>query len=234
MINKELVTKIAIGGGIIVVSYFIYKNINDNSIADAAKVASDKAAADKAAKDALPKKNKDGSVAITKPIVKEDGGTISGVVSNKSGDLIGDDSTLYDKSGKEKGTLQHIGSLDVFVDSNGKIIASSDGLPASEDSFGNIVFYKDTIYTPDLSTKITVDYSNATYKEVGDNKTIYNMDGSIYVPEAHTAEEVSNPSSPYYNQSAYNYDSTLDTSSTDYTGASGKINKGTTIHKLFK
>jgi len=98
------------------------------------------------------KVNKDGSAKVT--ITSQNG--IPSIVVDKAGDYIEttDNTTLYDVNGNVKGDLNT--SYGMFVDSQGNIIAASDGTP------------------------VTVNISKGTYTEP--DGTIYNMDGSVNTP----------------------------------------------------
>ena len=98
------------------------------------------------------KLNKDGSAKVT---TISQSGTPSTVV-DKAGDYIEttDNTTLYNNAGDVVGTLNT--SYGMFVDSQGNIIAASDGTP------------------------VIVNISKGTYTEP--DGTIYNMDGSVNTP----------------------------------------------------
>jgi len=100
--------------------------------------------------------NKDGSP--KKQIINNDG--VPSNIVDAAGDYIeiSDNSTLYDANGNVRGNINP--AYGMFVDSQGNIIAASDGTP--------VVF----------------NISNNTYTEP--DGTVYNIDGSVNTPSTNS------------------------------------------------
>jgi hypothetical protein len=187
MKNKQLIITLGVVSAIAIASYIVYTMMKGSTVV--AKKTTVTTAKQVAAAAATAKANPNDAAAqaaylnlgkslvtalmatnsAAKPSTSPTTGAATTTVDS-SGNYIenSDPTTLYNADGSVKGNLDT--STGMFVNSQGQIVANSDGTPASVNQYGNIVEADGSVYALD-GTPIQQN-SDGTYNEL-------NPDGSV-------------------------------------------------------